>query len=336
MPMLRDYNLLGDDATYFVPEARSLAQTLLGPALDDLKEATRVTIVPHGILHYLPFEILLPVTKDGLTARTTFASLPYLVSFCDVGYVPSASILKSLRTASRDAAEPAGTELLLLANPTLPAQDEMGLLVQVAVGSVLEPLAFVGEEARRLRALFPQNRTVVLEGAQATAVNLQRSAEDGSFAFVHFATHGIFNERRPQYSGLVLSPDAAEDDDGFLTMGEVFGLDLECDQVTLSACTSGLGEHVSGEGLVGLTRAFMYAGARNVLATLWEVSGRETAQFMVTFYEEFRRGGSADRVHAVAEAKRCMIAGGDDGLRPGVDLAHPFFWAPFVLTGAGR
>ena len=93
--------------------------------------------------------------------------------------------------------------------------------------------------------------------------------------FIHFTTHGLFNSKRPLYSGLVLEP--GFESDGFLTVNEIFGLDLDCDQVVLSACSSGLGKQISGEGLVGMTRAFLYAGAGSVMAALWDVTGSATA-----------------------------------------------------------
>jgi CHAT domain-containing protein len=145
------------------------------------------------------------------------------------------------------------------------------------------------------------------------------------------ASHGLFNEARPRYSGLVLSPDPASGDDGFLSISEVLALDLDCDQVVLSACASALGPHVSGEGRVGLTRSFIFAGARSVVSALWDVSGQETARFLALYYARLGAGG-ADRDEALAAAKRAMWAEGAEG----VDPAHPAFWAAFVLSGAGH
>ena len=148
---------------------------------------------------------------------------------------------------------------------------------------------------------------------------------------MHLAVHGVFNESRPQLSGLVLSPDPEREHDGFLSVGEVFGLDLECDQVVLSACSSARGELLTGEGIEGLTRAFLYAGARSVVSTQWDVAGDPTARFMDLFYGGL---GESAGTHALAEAKRAFLRGEAD-LAGDLDPAHPYFWAAFVLTGDG-
>jgi CHAT domain-containing protein len=174
---------------------------------------------------------------------------------------------------------------------------------------------------------------VVLAGADADLAHLRGSAAKGPYRYVHFATHGVFNETRPQYSGLVLGP--GEGDDGFLTTAEVFTLELDCDQVVLSACSSALGEQVTGEGLVGLTRGFLFAGARSVVAALWDVSGASTAAFMREFYGLLAGGGDNDRAGALAEVKRrLLLEGSEDSGRQGT-ICHPYFWAAFVLNGEG-
>jgi len=121
-----------------------------------------------------------------------------------------------------------------------------------------------------------------------------------------------------------------------MTTNEVFGLALDCDQVVLSACASALGEHVTGEGLVGLTRGFLFAGARSVVAALWDVSSLSTTAFMLDFYGQLAATPDGDRAHALAEAKRRLIRGQIGEPPPGVTFAHPYFWSAFVLTGDGR
>jgi CHAT domain-containing protein len=195
----------------------------------------------------------------------------------------------------------------------------------------MPPLPDADRELDALAAIAGARRTVRLTGARATLPALETAAAAGRYASVHFATHGLFNEKRPQYSGLILSPDPAGGDDGFVTVSEVFGLALDCDQVVLSACSTALGEEVTGEGVVGLTRAFLFAGAQRVVAALWEVAGSETADLMELYYEHLAEG--QDAALALSLAKRDLAAGKGTGGGP---RPHPYFWSPFVLVGAER
>ena len=328
LPLLRDYNLTGAEAAWFIDPARQVYEMLLAPVADDLAKADRVIIAADGILHYLPFESLL--TED--TKARTFAELPWLVREKIITYTPSASILGQIRLTDRRAKDRG--PWLLVGDPVLVSGEDAGLFARAAGASGLPPLPFAGEELSTLATLVPQNMppAKVLAGSQATLANLAKAGKENNISLVHFASHGLFNEARPRYSGLVISPDSMHDDDGFLSVPEVLALDLECDQVVLSACASALGPHVTGEGLVGLTRSFMFAGARSVVSALWDVSGRETAQFMETYYRELAVG-SDDRSESLAMAKRAMISSGG---AEGPDPAHPTFWAAFVLSGAGR
>jgi CHAT domain-containing protein len=180
-------------------------------------------------------------------------------------------------------------------------------------------------------ACFAGSSPPPITGASATATAL--AARCPSARYLHIATHGFFHEIRPRFSGLVLSRGGSVLDDGYLQLEEILALPLACDQVTLSACSTARGEQVTGEGVLGLTRAFLHAGARSVVAALWEVSGRETADLMADLYAGLAADSDPDRRHALAEAKRRQIAREGDGT---ADPAHPFFWAAFVLVGAPR
>ena len=136
-------------------------------------------------------------------------------------------------------------------------------------------------------------------------------------------------------TALLLSRCPEGDDDGFVSVAEVFGLELPCELVTLSACSSALGEQVTGEGLVGLTRGFLYAGAASVVAALWDVPDRTTADLMHTFYaglvSEQRAGGG--RTASLATAKRSLLRGDINETAGAPRCSHPYFWAAFVLSG---
>jgi CHAT domain-containing protein len=148
-----------------------------------------------------------------------------------------------------------------------------------------------------------------------------------AYGFLHFATHGFLSAERPQLSGLVLSLVGEDDGDGFLRVPEVFNLRLGAPLVILSACETGLGQVRHGEGVIGLTRAFMYAGAPTVGVSLWSVNDDSTAELMTDFYAGLLQGrGPAGAALRAAQLK--MIAAGQ--------YDAPYFWAPFVLVGDWR
>ncbi|MEO6725408.1 MAG: CHAT domain-containing protein, partial [Blastocatellia bacterium] len=168
-------------------------------------------------------------------------------------------------------------------------------------------------------------RALSFEASRATAT----SVELGQYRIVHFATHGLLNSEHPELSGLVLSlVDAAgKPQDGFLRLHEIYNLKLNADLVVLSACQTGLGKQVKGEGLVGLTRGFMYAGAPRVVASLWQVNDLATAELMKHFYRALLKEGQ--RPAAALRAAQLE-------LRKEKRWAAPYFWAAFVLQGEWR
>lgn len=326
LPLLTDYNLTGGDPAWLAPPARRLYGTLLGPVADLVADTPRLVISPDGVLHYLPFAALL----TGDTAGPTCADLPWLVSTHVVTVTPSATVLATVRARP---SVPDGAPWLLVGDPLLTAGGEAGVVARAAGAEDLAPLPHA---ARELSAVADgTSGAVVLTGAEATAFRLAAAGRDTDHDLVHLATHGLYNENRPRWSGLVLSPDPEAGDDGFLSVDEVLGLRLVCNQVTLAACASGLGEEVTGEGLVGLTRGFLFAGARSVVAALWDVPGDATGALMGEYYgrDEFRGGRRAE---ALAAAQRALIEGAVTAPDGDGDWSHPAFWAAFVLSGEGR
>jgi CHAT domain-containing protein len=203
----------------------------------------------------------------------------------------------------------------------------------------LPPLEYSNREVTAIAKLHRQEDVAVYRGADATEEKVKTNEHLGSARRIHFATHGIMSERQPQYSGLILSlpppttnpksairnPQSVED--GLLQVYEIFNLKLNAELVVLSACETGLGKEVKGEGLIGLTRAFMYAGTPSVVVSLWQVADRSTADLMVMFYEQLNQG--RDKAEALRRAKLAMIE------RGGVS-AQPFSWAPFILVGESK
>jgi CHAT domain-containing protein len=149
-----------------------------------------------------------------------------------------------------------------------------------------------------------------------------------NYRVLHVATHGLLNPTRPQFTGLVLSLIGNRSGDGFLATNEVFNLKLGAPLVMLSACETGLGKEARGEGVIGLTRAFMYAGAPTVGVSLWSVSDNSTAQLMTDFYKRMFSGQGMSASSAMRGAQQNMIAG--------KKYSAPFYWAPFVLVGEWR
>jgi CHAT domain-containing protein len=180
-------------------------------------------------------------------------------------------------------------------------------------------------EADQILTLVPRSQS---KAAFDFAANRQTAAskELGEYRYIHFATHGFLNSLHPELSGIVLSmvDDKGNPQDGFLLAHEVFNLKLSAELVVLSACRTGLGKEVRGEGLVGLTRGFMYAGAPRVVVSLWSVSDEATAELMARFY----RGMLSEKLRPAAALRAAQIS-----LMKESRWQSPFYWAAFTLQG---
>lgn len=289
--------------------AWSLYERLLAPAEELLAEKTRLLVVPDGGLHLLPFETLLTTPPD---ASVGLADLPYLLARWSVVSVPSAGVLAFLGRVDEELREappsPEGPTLLVFADPVPGRWPRL-------VGS--------DEEASAIAALHPGGEAVVRAREEATEARVKSDPRVASARLLHFATHGLLDERHPQHSGLVLTP--GEGEDGVLKVYEIFRLRLAAELVVLSACETGLGEEIRGEGLIGLTRAFLYAGAPRVLVSLWKVDDRATAELMVGFYRGLKEPDAETAAEALRAAKLDLLQE--------ERFAHPAHWAAFVLTG---
>ena len=292
----------------------ALSQTLLGPAAG-LLAGKRLLIVGDGALHYLPF-----------------AALP-LSAGHEVVALPSASALAVLRRelAGRP---PAPATLAVVADPVFDAADPRAPrrtgappVPQPAVNR-LARLPFSGDEAAALLSLVrPADRlaAIGLDASRDTVL----SGGLARYRIVHFATHGVLDALHPELSGIALSGVDSEGrpQDSFLRAHEIYRLRLAADLVVLSACRTALGPEIRGEGLVGLTQGFLYAGARSVLVSLWEVDDRATAELMRLFY----RGMLRDQLVPAAALRAAQTAVRRE---PGWD--SPYYWAGFVLQGDWR
>lgn len=263
--------------------AKQLYQRLLRPIEDKLAQSKSLLIIPHGALHYLPFSAL----HNGQQ---------YLLETHAIRSLPSASVLKYLK-ARRVAKSGA---MLVLGNPDL--------------GDRKLDLPSAQTEAERIAGQSRLARLLLRE--QATETQLKTTA--AQYPVLHVASHGIFNARKPLDSALLLAKDA--DNDGKLTVAELYSLKLNADLVTLSACETGLGQINSGDDVVGLTRGFLYAGSSSVVASLWQVDDEATSQLMIRFYAELAQKSKMDALRAAQiEVKK--------------KYPHPYFWSAFYLTG---
>jgi len=264
--------------------SRQLYDLLIAPAAAKIK-TDNLIIVPHGILHYLPFGAL-----QDIQGRC-------LLEDYRIRYLPSASVLKYLVAKQKGN----GERLLALGNP---ATDRKGFAA----------IPLTEMEVNEIGASQPDSR--VLTGAQATETEFKRLAPQSDI--LHLACHGDLNSAYPMYSCLLLAPDSVED--GELDVHEIFNLDLHANLVVLSGCQTGLGHLTNGDELVGLSRAFIYAGTPSIVSSLWMVEDESTAYLMGRFYHHLQDHDKAQALRqAQLETRRKYPA-----LRS---------WASFVLTG---
>lgn len=317
-----------DLAGRYVELASSLYQELLAPAASVLAGKRKLLIAPDGALALLPFEALL--SDRRASQGRSFAGLPYLIRTHAVAYVPSASVLASLRSPGRPAAGPSAVlQFVAFADPVL----EDGARTAAGKGEPpvrsaepwsrdLPPLPQTRREVDGIARLYPPGETAVFLQEEACEENVKEGAL-ASARRIHFATHGVLDEELPQLSGLVLTRRPGSREDGVLRVFEIFNLRLSADLVVLSACETGLGKQVTGEGLIGLARGFLYAGASSLVVSLWRVADDSTPGLMLDFYRHLDRGD--EKSEALRRAKLAMIDGGTG--------AHPSLWAPFILMG---
>jgi CHAT domain-containing protein len=321
-----------------IAQAADLYRLLIGPVEAQVAASERVLLMPDGPLHSLPFAALVRQPPGAPAARASF-----FVEWKPLHIVPSATVYAELRKSRRDAGALADARLVAFGDPrypplptgAVPAAADAAVR-DVRRGFTLKPLPFTREEVDGIARLFPA-RAEKYFGPEATeerAKSVGRSAR-----FVHFACHGYLDQRSPLNSALALAipPVAGQGrDNGLLQAWEIFEqVRLDADLVALSACDTALGKEMGGEGLLGLTRAFLYAGARSVLGTLWGISDRASPLLMERFYHHLQDGRSRDAALQAAQIDFIRGRVSPRG-RAGGDLSHPFRWAAYQLSGDFR
>jgi len=327
------------DTAAFSKASHALYKVAFAPAASVIGNR-RLVIVADGALNFVPFEALVKTDRAG-----DYSSLDYLIKTNKVSYAPSASVTAAVRDQKRAV----GRNILLVADPVFSANDPR--LQAGSAATRTEVTRGLGLDSAVKDVNGPANQTLIpprLPGTRIEAEQIGRLAkasgaqgdlwldlganEDDlkhrdiqSYRAVHVATHGVLDATRPQFSGLVLSLVGNKNaDDGFLRTSEVFNLRLGAPLVMLSACETGLGKVKRGEGVIGLSQAFMYAGATTVGVTLWSVADKPTAELMTDFYQRLL-GPNPSPSDAMREAQLAMISG--------KKYSAPFYWAPFVLVG---
>ncbi|NEQ37224.1 MAG: tetratricopeptide repeat protein [Okeania sp. SIO3I5] len=318
-------------------KAAKVSEMLLLPVADQLKNK-RLAIVSDGIIQYIPFSVLPP--------PQTNPDLPYqpLIVNHEIVNLPSASTIYNQRKYPN---QPAPKTIAVMADPVFNADDErvtnknisqddtteqeLKITVSLTRGTALEGqewgrLKYTRQEADQILALAPDNQKMQVYDFAANLKNAQAS-EISEYRVVHLATHGFFNDELPENSGIVLSlvNKQGKEVEGYLTTPNVFNLNLPAELIVLSACETGLGKNVSGEGLVGLTRGLMYAGGERVMVSLWTVNDEGTSELMVKFYQKMWE----EKLSPAAALRAAQLEMWNDG-----EVA--FLWSPFVLQGEWR
>jgi len=313
--------------------ARRLSQLLLHPLT--MNRVKRVIIVPDGSLQNVPFSAL-PLPEPGKQKAV-------LVSHHEVIVLPSASALGALRAAVAKRGPPT-SGAIVFADPVFEPDDPRlthpggssgktsstkppalkTALRDARESQYIPRLPGSRDEAEAIGEALGKENVLTRDGFNASRDYVVNGALD-RYRYVHFATHGIIDAKHPEMSGMVLSliNKRGEKQDGYLRLGDIYKLKLSADLVVLSGCNSALGKDLESEGIIGLPRGFLYAGARSVIASLWKVDDTAAAEFMKGFYERIQHG----------ESPSSALRGAQLEMSQSHRWSAPFYWSPFVLQG---
>ncbi|HKB14563.1 MAG TPA: CHAT domain-containing tetratricopeptide repeat protein, partial [Planctomycetota bacterium] len=346
-------------------KGRALGDRLLPPALRAQASGfKRILVVPTASLSRLPFEALVLGTKGGAEPRR-FEDVEFVLDRHEVCYGPATPVLVELASSWRPRA---WGRVLVLADPVYagdsgatptvatgggpPTRPAMPRLEKTRTEALAVAAHLIGKEERDARASLESLarrrggslKSAVLDlhlGSSANRALLQ--ADLRPFSVLHLATHGYAGRDLPQRTGIVLAAEGGED--AYFALGDVLDLDLDANLVVLSACETARGDVRPGEGVESMARAFLYAGARGVVGSVWEVEDKAGAETMEAFYGRWfgKNLSPAEALHQSKLAlRRSTQTRGVAGLAsraeaaPGLESGHPFFWAPFLYIGLPR
>jgi CHAT domain-containing protein/tetratricopeptide (TPR) repeat protein len=313
-------------------DLRQLADRVLTPAARQFQKK-RIIVAADGGLQYIPFSVLPISLSEGVVVP--------LGQEYEIVAVPSLSAIHAHR-ANAGADRPTKT-IAVVADPVFEADDprfsravltsdapeieiDRGIARRsLRAGTSLQRLSFTGAEADAIAELVPEDQRLIFRGFDANR-RMLLGADLQDYRVLHFATHGLIDSRYPALSALALSmfDRDGNSEDGLLRLHDIYNLPLAAELVVLSACDTALGRAIRGEGLIGLTQGFLYAGSKSILASLWQVPDRATAEFMTRFYDAMLNEG----LHPAAALQKAQIATAAQRR-----WRDPYYWGAFVLLG---
>ncbi len=339
------FSTQNQDLIVFIEKSNLIFNSLLAGKIPSKIE--NLIFIPDGILNKFPFEVLLYEKYNGTPGE--FEKYPFLIKNYNISYSYSANLfyktnpktkeegpeIKDLRDwlALAPVFNDANTSETSLRTRALVAKCDNSLIDKNTRGCIIRgnritPLPGTESEVKEIFNLFDsQNRKAEVKLYNTASEKYMKSDSISKFRTIHIATHGFVNSENPELSGILLSPSDSVFNDGILSAGEIYNLKLNSDLVVLSACETGLGKFEKGEGVIGLTRALLYAGTKNIIVSLWQVSDASTSQLMIDFYTKYLGNQKKKKnfAPALAGAKRKLISE--------KKYAHPFYWSPFILIG---
>ena len=305
--------IISDKDSRDFTEGTTLFAELIEPALRP--EIKYLIIIPDDALHYLPFETL-KIKKDG----------PWLIEKFAIAYAPSMSSLWEIVKRAESKKEKRTKDLLAFGDPDYGTFGSPALAGQNSQNQSpaenFPQLEYSGIEVQKISAFINAGKKDIRVRDRASEQELKKLPLL-DYKLIHFATHGVIDDEKPARSAIVLSLNGDSQEDGFVQMREIYNLRMNADLVSLSACQTGRGQYIQGEGIESLNRAFFYAGASSVLTSLWSINDQASAHIMERFY--FHLKNHSTLVGALRAAKIEMIQSRF--------LAHPYYWAAFLITG---
>lgn len=313
--------------------SKSLYKTLFPDSIAD--GIKTLVIVPDGALNQIPFESL---NAGKVGSASDYVNFDFLIKKYSVSYAYSATLYYRDIVRKKDNGSSGwlgmapiftkgkytGIEL----NSKYGKKDKTYTDLQVVNDDKLSPLVSSETEVRSIYTMF-NNQGIKAQAYLWGCANKKNFCNDSlvKAKYIHLATHGFVNSENPELSGVQFSPMVGDAQNGVLYSNDVYAMKLDCDLLVLSACETGLGKIMKGEGIVGLSRAFMYAGASNLLVSLWKVSDNSTSKLMVEFYHQMLKKENADLTYAelLQKAKQLLIL---DKV-----YSRPYYWAPFIIIG---
>lgn len=308
-----DHNIVNHIRSYLFPILHE----------DIFEKIENLIIVPDGMLHFFPFEVL--------NYQNSQKDHNYLIERYNISYAPSASSLLLLR--NQKIQKHPKKIFLGIGDPVFNEKkgeyrgSDPSFALQVDPfpqfhNLEFSPLPYSKKEIMEISKLFPEERKEVLLGEDASEYKIKQIGLD-DYACIHFAGHSYLDPYFPTKSAIILSSDETfHAEDGILQIYEIYNFRLNAELVVLSACQTGLGELVETEGAIGLPRVFLYSGARSVVLSLWKIEDKSTARFMEYFYKNLSKG--SNKSEALRLAKMKMINS---------KLSHPYYWGAFILSG---